>query len=324
MAQILKRSYAQLFIGITTVILATSFAFMPKTSAAEPYLYGELGPSGTSVDKVTAYIKASEATELKYLTGSFGSQTSYISLSSLEANPNMDTESVTENLDSGRFSFNSPESPLSLNADDVVWTAVFGISNDAEIGSYGIEICPEMARFSPDETQYYNCTTVQVPVEAAYQSMYYSESEVEKTIEDNNFTNPLTQILVPGDITYSSTNEDVATVDPDTGEVTILDIGDTEIIATASAYGRFYETDASYVLTVSEVSPTPTPTPTPEPTPEPSDEGGSVIVPDTGYFTGSSNAINVASIMGIAAIITTTVAILSKRATKKKVNFDKK
>ena len=319
MARLLKHNFAKLLIGGIVVFLATFLVSTPKTLAADPYLYGELGTS-PSADKITAYIKAAVPNELKYLTGTFTSQNSYITLSSLKAHSSMPTSAITENLVSGKFTFDGDGlTPLSLNTNDIVWTATFDISNDTTIGTYGIEACPETARFSPDETQQYNdCAALQVSVDAAYQDMYFKNPRVEKTIGETEFTNPLIKTLVPGDVVYASTDEDVATVDQNTGKVTIRNTGNAEIVAIASAYGRFYETAARYSLIVSE------PAPEPEPADSTTNEESTIAVPDTGHFTGSNSAISVASAIGAISIAITSVIILGKRTTKKKIRFDKK
>ena len=53
-------------------------------------------------------------------------------------------------------------------------------------------------------------------------------------------------------VTYSSSNEDVATVDASTGDVLILDIGETTITATFAGNDEYEEGSASYTLTVTD------------------------------------------------------------------------
>ena len=82
------------------------------------------------------------------------------------------------------------------------------------------------------------------------QDISYENSSVSKTYGDDDFTNPLTRTNVHGDITYSSSDEDVAIVDWETGEVSILASGDTVITAIAEAADGYGEVVASYTLTV--------------------------------------------------------------------------
>ena len=56
-----------------------------------------------------------------------------------------------------------------------------------------------------------------------------------------------------GEIVYSSSNEDVATVDSETGKVTIAGIGKTTITAYAAETEKFSAGEASYTLTVYEL-----------------------------------------------------------------------
>ncbi|MBQ3468377.1 Ig-like domain-containing protein [Candidatus Saccharibacteria bacterium] len=82
------------------------------------------------------------------------------------------------------------------------------------------------------------------------QNLSYEDLEVEKTYGDDDFINPLAETEVYGEVTYSSSDEDVAMVDEETGEVTILMPGETVITATAAAKDEYAESTASYKLTV--------------------------------------------------------------------------
>lgn len=79
-------------------------------------------------------------------------------------------------------------------------------------------------------------------------------TEIEKYPGDAAFTETATQTTTPiksgGSITYKSSDETVATVDKNTGEVTPLSIGRTTITATLSAFGCFKAATASYSLVV--------------------------------------------------------------------------
>ena len=79
----------------------------------------------------------------------------------------------------------------------------------------------------------------------------YATTRIGKTFGDAEFTNPLT-MTGDGTATFSSSDEDVATVDAETGEVTIIGAGTATITAYA-ADGTNYAYDpnsASYELTV--------------------------------------------------------------------------
>lgn len=81
----------------------------------------------------------------------------------------------------------------------------------------------------------------------------YATASLAKGSQDPAFTNELT-ITGDGTVIYSSSNEAVATVDPNTGEVTPKGLGTVEITATVSDSETYtYETNtASYSLNVSD------------------------------------------------------------------------
>ncbi len=68
-------------------------------------------------------------------------------------------------------------------------------------------------------------------------------------VEDDTFDAP-TVIGAQTDVTYTSSNTAVATVDANTGVVTILSTGETTITATAVEDDTYQEASASYTLTV--------------------------------------------------------------------------
>ena len=98
-----------------------------------------------------------------------------------------------------------------------------------------------------------NTTTVEVtviPAKAAG-SISFAAASVIKYKNDELLPNPLT-IVGDGVVTYSSSNEGVATVDATTGEVTIIGFGSTNITATVTDGAEYaYKTKTvSYTLTV--------------------------------------------------------------------------
>ncbi len=83
---------------------------------------------------------------------------------------------------------------------------------------------------------------------------FSGEAEIEKYPGDAPFTNAATQTTTPvlsgGSITYKSSDETVATVDANTGEVNPIGVGRTVITATLQAYGCFDEATATYSVVV--------------------------------------------------------------------------
>ncbi|TWH59426.1 putative glycosyl hydrolase [Desulfitobacterium sp. LBE] len=84
------------------------------------------------------------------------------------------------------------------------------------------------------------------------QVISYAAAAITKTYGDAPFTNPLSQTTVNGEITYASDNTSVATVNPTTGAVIIIAVGDgsATITATAAETGTHAQAAASYTVTV--------------------------------------------------------------------------
>ncbi len=92
---------------------------------------------------------------------------------------------------------------------------------------------------------------ITVTITKAAQEISYAKTTVTKTDGEEAFTNELTETTVFGEITYTSSDETVATVD-ENGEVTILGTGETTITATAAGTENYEEASATYTLIVSE------------------------------------------------------------------------
>ena len=83
------------------------------------------------------------------------------------------------------------------------------------------------------------------------QHVTFSNSSITKTQGDGKFINSATT-TGDGEITYSSNNTNVATVDQKTGEVTIKSAGTTEISAIAAETTNYNSASATYILTVNK------------------------------------------------------------------------
>lgn len=97
--------------------------------------------------------------------------------------------------------------------------------------------------WSPDEVTHFT-------IEQAEQKLSFAEPELTRNYIDKTCTNMLTQTKGDGTVTYDSNNTAVATVDKDTGEVTIVGAGTATITATAAATTNYKEGSTSYTLTV--------------------------------------------------------------------------
>ncbi len=67
---------------------------------------------------------------------------------------------------------------------------------------------------------------------------------------DKTFDNPALTCNSDGEVTYSSSDQKVATVDESTGEITLEGIGTTTITAISAETATYYEGKAQYTLTV--------------------------------------------------------------------------
>ncbi len=94
---------------------------------------------------------------------------------------------------------------------------------------------------------------VTVSIVQTAQVISYATESVSKTVGDDAFTNALTETVVYGEITYTSSDTSVATVDA-SGKVTIVGAGTATITATASGSDNYTEAAASYTLTVDEAA----------------------------------------------------------------------
>lgn len=97
--------------------------------------------------------------------------------------------------------------------------------------------------WSPDEVTHFT-------IEQAEQELSFAEPELTRNYIDKTCTNMLTQTKGDGTVTYDSNNTAVATVDKDTGEVTLVGAGTATITATAAATTNYKEGSTSYILTV--------------------------------------------------------------------------
>ncbi len=93
--------------------------------------------------------------------------------------------------------------------------------------------------------------TITITINKAAQELSYGQSVVTKTGYEDDFTMTLTtNTKVAGQVTYASSDETVATIDPETGKVHIVGPGYATITATAAETDNYEEGSASYVLIV--------------------------------------------------------------------------
>ena len=117
-------------------------------------------------------------------------------------------------------------------------------------------------RFTPNNDNYEekSGSVTFTIVDGDPQNISFSENAVDKTYGDAPFTNKVfnksddgKDITNGGDITWESSNTDVATVDSETGEVTVVGAGTATITATAAKVaGEYAKGTASYELKVAK------------------------------------------------------------------------
>ena len=111
------------------------------------------------------------------------------------------------------------------------------------------------AKFTPDQQNYNEKADITFECDVTgqqAQTLAFAKNELSvvfgSTPEENKATS--TAATESGKITYSSSNEDVATVDADTGAVTVVGVGTTTIKAHTDGTATYLPDDARYKLTV--------------------------------------------------------------------------
>ena len=103
------------------------------------------------------------------------------------------------------------------------------------------------------ETDSYNIktTSYSLNVVPRAQELSFDKSSVSKKFGENDFTIEVNLISGDGEITYTSSNKEVATV-TNSGKVTIKGVGTTIITATAASTSNYDASSASYSLNISK------------------------------------------------------------------------
>lgn len=100
--------------------------------------------------------------------------------------------------------------------------------------------------------------TATFTINKANQTVTFAKPDEQTATYGETFANTATAQLdsTAAKITYSSSNTSIATVDPNTGEVTIHKAGEVTITATAAETSNVNEGKAEYKLTISKATPT--------------------------------------------------------------------
>ena len=112
------------------------------------------------------------------------------------------------------------------------------------------------ASFKPESTNYNEKNDIKFECDVTgkeEQTLTFDAPSIDKTYGEGVFTNlAKSDHDNAGVIKYSSSNEDVATVDADTGAVTVVGVGTATIKAHTDGSDKYLPADASYVLTVAD------------------------------------------------------------------------
>lgn len=162
---------------------------------------------------------------------------------------------VNIDYNTGEFTITSDEGMDLVEGDEIV-KATFTLSASMPFDTYlACSVDMKNDYVMLNGTEEINLTTGWVsaihPINKnKSQEISYDEDVIFKNSTDDDFTNPLTETTVVGVITYSSSDESVAIVDPTTGVVHIVGDGFTTITATAAAAYDYKSTSTSYDLYV--------------------------------------------------------------------------
>lgn len=119
-------------------------------------------------------------------------------------------------------------------------------------GEYTVDVA---AHDGKNESAAATSNSITLAFEKHVVMLAFASGEVEKHANEigDAFTNGLTiQVRALGAVVYASDNEDVATVDPATGEVTIKGVGEAVITAKIAETDTHEAAEASYKLTVTD------------------------------------------------------------------------
>lgn len=126
-------------------------------------------------------------------------------------------------------------------------TLTYQLSSSAALGSTAEISVPVTA----DNYKDYTITIIVTVLDKQAQTGFgFASSTVSKTYTSEDFTLTANGAVPGSTVTYVSRDTNVAAVDKNTGKVTITGVGETVIMATASATADYAETAANYTLTV--------------------------------------------------------------------------
>ena len=200
-------------------------------------------PAPRNVGIYTFVIDVTEGRNYNAATGLTDSGWTFEILPSTTS-PTVDLSSTTYTYTGERF---LPEVTVKVGdttlVKDTDYTVTYGANTDAGTGTVTVTAA-QGGNYAFTEVQ------KEFTIEQAEPELTFGKSAESKTYIDEPFTNPLTN-KGDGDVTYTSSEESVATVD-ENGKVTIVGVGETTITATVPATTNYKAGEASYTLTVAQ------------------------------------------------------------------------
>lgn len=255
-------------LALVSMVVALALMVLPKAFADSDY-FGYTATTGlkesASSQEITVSLIAAKAMNVYSIGGDFmkyeaDDNDRYFTLTSMENSSKFATGAQSDIGNSvGRFSWESPngETTPSFAAGDVIWSGTYTVAANAPAGHYNIPIVNlqlVLANNAGEIEGVQVFTDIEIS-ELSSQGISYATGTETKKYGDAAFTKQLTvdNATTPGAITYTSSNENVARVNKNTGEVTIVGVGGpVRITATAAAAEGYKQTSVYYDLTVNK------------------------------------------------------------------------
>lgn len=244
---------------LTLSIMSRAFATMEHLG----YVVSELTES-TEVQTATVSIKATDAIEAYALSADMAvhentDSDAYLTLTEMTYSDKFVASDVSSNEigeSVGRFTWLAGgDDGVEFAADEVILSGTYSVAAGTPAGTYNVALDNLALELSGTGGSFSGGLMAEVVVDSASkaeQEISFETEGEEKEWGDANFTIEASHTLGDGEVTYSSINADVATVNAETGEVTIKGVGETYIVATAAETDTYAEAVASYKLTVNK------------------------------------------------------------------------
>lgn len=261
-----KRNFVRVAAGSLAAVLAlvSALVFLPRAFAEQDYFTAE-GDAivENAVDRtVTVEVKAAQAVTVTGIQGNFSTGIEdAITLTDLAPSEKFTAiKPVTEGSgynEEGKFQWTNAAQGAEFASGETIWTATYTVEDGVTSANYGAPVTLAMYSFGPsaifedEETLPAAIVVTGLPS----QELSFAEDEVEISYGEAVPANELTVTTEnAGTVTYVSSNDEVATVNENTGVVTVVKPGEVTITATAAATNDYAETSTSYALKINKAS----------------------------------------------------------------------